>query len=579
VQTVQSAPARARPAPRTPPACRAFVGPVRVACVFALFDVMPGARRISFALSGGNARRDARRVDRALCRPATYPHPAGRIRRIETHLSVVYLAGRYAYKILKPVKLSFVDLTRVAQRRRCAEAECTLNRALAGPLYLDVWPLVAHGQRSAFGSALRARARRRQSGNDPMEYVVRMRRFDARAVLSERSARHDDGLADADALAASLAHYHRHAPRRAPRARFGSAASVAANCRAPLDALDAVVPSEAELRAWCEAELARIAPRLAERHANGFVRACHGDLHLDNLVRWRHRLLMFDCIEFDDALRWIDVASDLAFAVMDFAAHGRDDCAQRLLAGWLAATGDYAALDVLPFYTVYRALVRAMAARLTGDAAGHARYLRVASAVAARSRDARSCLLLCHGVSGSGKSLAGQALAARLGAIHLSSDAARKRAAGRPDEARLPATAYSAAAVDGIYDMLLEHAQTVLESGHAAIVDATFLHRRHRAAFIALAHRLGVPVVILDFTASPATLFARVSARAAQGRDASDAGTAVLAGQLARAEPLAAEERALAVSFDTGGEPAAYGSDAFWSPLLALLAHPAPVAA
>ncbi|CAN0621005.1 conserved protein of unknown function [Burkholderia multivorans] len=539
---------------------------------------MPGARRIPFALSGGNARRDARRVDRALRRPATYPHPAGRIRRIETHLSVVYLAGRYAYKILKPVKLSFVDLTRVAQRRRCAEAECTLNRALAGPLYLDVWPLVAHGRRSAFGSALRARARRHQSGVDPLEYVVRMRRFDARAVLSVRSARHDDGLEDANALAASLAHYHRHAPCRAPRARFGSAASVAAHCRAPLDALEATVPSEAALRAWCEAELARIAPRLAERHTNGFVRACHGDLHLDNLVRWRHRLLMFDCIEFDDALRWIDVASDLAFAVMDFAAHGRDDCAQRLLAGWLAATGDYAALDVLPFYAAYRALVRAMAARLTGDAAGRARYLRVASAVAARSR-ARPRLLLCHGVSGSGKSLASQALAARLGAIRLSSDAARKRAAGRPDDARLPAAAYSAAAVDGIYDMLFERAQTVLESGHAAIVDATFLHRRHRAAFIALAHRLGVPVVILDFTASPATLFARVAARAAQGRDASDADTAVLAGQLARAEPLTAEERALAVSFDTGGEIAAYDSDAFWSPLLALLAHAAPVAA
>ncbi|KVT60414.1 kinase [Burkholderia ubonensis] len=537
---------------------------------------MPDTRRIPFALTGGKARRDARRVDRALRRAATYPHPAGQIRRIETHLSVVYLAGRYAYKIIKPVKLGFIDVTHRAQRRRCALAECTLNRTLADPLYLDVWPLVAQGRRGAFagtvGRALRTRGRERRPSDDPLEYVVRMRRFEAHAMLSARSARHDDGLADADALAARLAHYHLHAPRRAPRTRFGSAATVTAQCRPLLDALDAARPSEAALRAWCEAELSRIAPRLAERHANGFVRACHGDLHLDNIVRWRGRLLMFDCIEFDDALRWIDVASDLAFAVMDYAARGRDDCAHRLLAGWLAATGDYAALDVLPFYVAYRALVRALAARLRGDAAGHAHYLRVAANVAARARDARPHLLLCHGVSGSGKSLASRALAGRLGAIRLSSDAERKRAAGRPADARLPASAYSAAAIDALYGRLLAHAHTVLASGHTAIVDATFLRERNRAAFIALARHVGVPVVILDFAASPATLFARVAARAAEGRDASDADTAVLARQLAQAEPLSAAERALAVRFDTDVEPAAYEREAFWAPLFATLA-------
>ncbi|WP_431825561.1 AAA family ATPase [Burkholderia sp. F1] len=542
---------------------------------------MPDTRRIPFALTGGKARRDARRVDRALRRAATYPHPAGQIRRIDTHLSAVYLAGRYAYKIIKPVKLGFVDVTHPAQRRRCALAERTLNRPLADPLYLDVWPLVAQGRRGAFagtvGSASRGQARRTSDG--PLEYVVRMRRFDARAMLSARSARHDDGLADADALAARLAHYHLHAPRRAPRARFGSAATVSAQCRPLLDALDAALPSEAALRAWCEAELARVAPRLAERHANGFVRACHGDLHLDNIVRWRGRLLMFDCIEFDDALRWIDVASDLAFAVMDYAARGRDDCAQRLLAGWLAATGDYAALDVLPFYVAYRALVRALAARLRGDAAGRAHYLRVATTIAARARDARPRLLLCHGVSGSGKSLASRALAGRLGAIRLSSDAERKREAGRPADARLPASAYSAAAIDALYGRLLAHAHTVLASGHTAIVDATFLRERNRAAFIALARRIGIPVVILDFAASPATLFARVAARAAEGRDASDAGTAVLAGQLARAEPLTAAERALAVRFDTDVEPAAYEREAFWAPLFATPACAAASAA
>ncbi|KVT61819.1 AAA family ATPase [Burkholderia ubonensis] len=532
---------------------------------------MSGTRRIPFALNSGKARRDARRVDRTLRRTATYPHPAGRIQRIETHLSVVYLAGRYAYKIVKPVKFNFVDLTRLAQRRHCAQAECTLNRPLAGPLYLDVWPLVAHGRQCTFDSALHEHRQRQRSDDVSLEYVVRMRRFDAHAVLSARSERYDDGLADADALAERLARYHLHAPRHAPHTRFGSVACVAAQCRPLLDALDATVPSEVALHAWCSCELARIAPRLAERQANGFVRACHGDLHLDNIIRWRSGLLMFDCIEFDDALRWIDVASDLAFAMMDFSAHDRDDCAHRLLAGWLAATGDHAALGVLPFFMVYRALVRAFAARLRGDALDRIRYLRVATAIAARTREVRPCLLLCHGVSGSGKSLASHALAGRLGAIRLSSDAERKRLAGRAEVARLPALAYTADAIDRIYEHLLVNAQTVLENGHTAIVDATFLRERNRAEFVALAHRLGVRVIILEFVADPSTLFARVSARVAQGRDASDADAAVLAGQLAQAEPLTAEERVLAIRFDTAVEPTAYGSEAFWTPLLARL--------
>ncbi|CAB3788918.1 hypothetical protein LMG28688_02785 [Paraburkholderia caffeinitolerans] len=535
---------------------------------------MSRAHHVPFALSGGKARRDARRVDRALRRAGTYPHPAGRIRRIETHLSVVFLAGRYAYKLFKPVKFDFADLTRLARRRRCAQAECTLNRALAGPLYLGVWPLVARRRRCVFDTASTAHAGRRHASHARvLEYAVRMRRFDAGAMLSARCTRRGDGLADADALAARLAHYHLHAPRRAPRARYGSAASVTAQWRPLADALDPAVPAEAALRAWCEAELTRLAPQLDERRANGFVRACHGDLHLDNLIRWRNRLLMFDCIEFDDALRWIDVASDLAFAVMDFIAHGREDCAHRLLDAWLAATGDYAALRVLPFYTAWRALVRALVARLRGDAAESARYRRVAAGVAARMSDARPSLLLCHGVSGSGKSLASRALAQRLGAIRLSSDAERKRLAGVPDAARLPACAYTAGQVDAIYSGLLAHAQTVLESGYTAIVDATFLRERNRSAFIALAHRLGVRIVLLDFRADRATLFARVESRAALGRDASDAGPAVLADQLARAEPLSATERALAIRFDTGGDPTAYETEAFWTPLLDALAH------
>lgn len=505
--------------------------------------------------------------DRAMRRSATYPHPAGRIERIETHLSVVYLAGRYAYKCIKPVRFAFVDLVRPARRRRCALAECSLNRPFAGPLYLGVWPLVAHGRRSAFGAPVPIGGRRQRTV--PGEYVVRMRRFDAHAMLSVRSASRDEGLADASALADTLAGHHLHASRRAPRGHPGSAASVAAQCRPLLDTLDVSVPDEAALHAWYEAELTRIAPLLAARHALGFVRACHGDLHLENIVRWRNRILMFDCLEFDDALRWIDVASDLAFALMDFSARGREDCAHRLLSGWLDRTGDHAALGVLPCYFVYRALVRALTARLRGDEAARARYLRIASAMADARRDAQPALLLCHGVSGSGKSLASCALAERLGAVRLSSDVERKRVAGVSAGTRLPSGAYSDTAIDEIYDRLLSEARVVIDSGYTAIVDATFLRQCNRTAFIALAARLGMRVALLDFTASRATLAARVAARAARGRDASDADTAVLARQIEHADPLTGAEAAIAIRFDTDCDAAAYESGAFWSPLLA----------
>ncbi len=280
---------------------------------------------------------------------------------------------------------------------------------------------------------------------------------------------------------------------------------------------------------------------------------------------------MFDCIEFDDALRWIDVASNLAFALVDFSAHGREDCAHRLLSGWLARTGDHAALGMLPCYFVYRALVRALTSRLRGDEATRARYLRIASAIANARRDAQPVLLLCHGVSGSGKSLASRSLAERLDAIRLYSDVERKRYAGVSSETRLSTDAYSDTAIDQVYERLLSEAGVVLDSGYTAIVDATFLREPNRTAFISLAARLGARVAILDFAASQASLAVRVAARVARGADASDTDAAVLAKQIKHAAPLTEPEAAIALRFDADCDAAAYGGRAFWVRLLATL--------
>ncbi|OMT59048.1 aminoglycoside phosphotransferase [Burkholderia pseudomallei] len=513
------------------------------------------------------ARRLSRDIDAALRRASTYPHPAGPIVRIETHLSVVYLVGRFAYKRLKPFDFGFANFSELAARRRACEAELALNRPLAAPIYLAAGPLVR-----------RARGLRLFGAGAAVDHVVRMRRFDERMLFSRLLARGALDAADIDAAATRLAAYHLHAPRDIPRRAYGSARELRRqldDMLAPLErALGAALP--ASLRAWCVRRCDELAAHLDARRADGYVRACHGDLHLNNVVKRGRDALMFDCIDFDDALRWIDVINDLSFLLMDLHAHERAALAHRLLNRWLDETGDFAGLAALPLYVAYRALVRALVAtmRAGGDAAARAarierarRYVDVA-AHAARAR--RPCLLLCHGYSGSGKSVASRALADVSGAIRLSSDSERKRA--RPfaavDARPLPASAYTPQQIDAQYERLRALASDVLRAGYTALVDATFLSHARRARFFALARELGVPVYVLDFHASRACLERRVDARAAARDDHSDAGAAVLATQRASADPLDADERARTIGFDTDVPLATLRSAGYWRPVL-----------
>ncbi|OMS41697.1 bifunctional aminoglycoside phosphotransferase/ATP-binding protein [Burkholderia pseudomallei] len=513
------------------------------------------------------ARRLSRDIDAALRRASTYPHPAGPIVRIETHLSVVYLVGRFAYKRLKPFDFGFANFSELAARRRACEAELALNRPLAAPIYLAAGPLVR-----------RARGLRLFGAGTAVDHVVRMRRFDERMLFSRLLARGALDAADIDAAATRLAAYHLHAPRDIPRRAYGSARELRRqldDMLAPLErALGAALP--ASLRAWCVRRCDELAAHLDARRADGYVRACHGDLHLNNVVKRGRDALMFDCIDFDDALRWIDVINDLSFLLMDLHAHDRAALAHRLLNRWLDETGDFAGLAALPLYVAYRALVRALVAtmRAGGDAAARAarierarRYVDVA-AHAARAR--RPCLLLCHGYSGSGKSVASRALADVSGAIRLSSDSERKRA--RPfaavDARPLPASAYTPQQIDAQYERLRALARDVLRAGYTALVDATFLSHARRARFFALARELGVPVYMLDFHASRACLERRVDARAAARDDHSDAGAAVLATQRASADPLDADERARTIGFDTDVPLATLRSAGYWRPVL-----------
>lgn len=497
----------------------------------------------------------------ALQSPDAYPHPVDDVRLLETHISWVLLAGDYAYKLKKPVRLDFLDFSTLERRRHFCHEELRLNRRLAPDLYLDVVPIAGSPTDPRFGG-----------DGPPLEYGVRMRRFPQERLLSTMIAAGMLRPEHIDLLAAEAAAFHAALPPALDEAPWGTPEIVEREARDNFDALDRSVRnprlrSELEqLRRWTEEEFERRWTDFAARRRNGAVRECHGDMHLGNMVLQDGRVVIFDGIEFSEELRWIDVLSEAAFVVMDLEDRGRPDYARRFLNAYLERTGDYGGLPVLPFYLVYRALVRAKvaairAAQRSGDNeqpssdADTAGYIDLAVKMT-RSRQPR--LWITHGPSGSGKTTGSGRAVEVWGAVRVRSDVERKRLLQAPLRTGSSASAdpelYSAAATERTYARLADCAAGIVRAGFPAIVDATFLRTSDRRRFHKLAADLNVPFGILDFTADPACLRERVRARAAAAQDASDADEHVLERQLQTSEPLSPEERAWVVDGATASQ-------------------------
>jgi aminoglycoside phosphotransferase family enzyme/predicted kinase len=489
---------------------------------------------------------------RALRQPGIVADAAAEVSLLETHISWVLLAGPWALKIKKPVSLGFLDFSSLEKRRFYCEEELRLNRRLAADLYLEVVPITGTPDAPRLGGP-----------GEAIEFAVRMKRFPQEALLASVLDRGELGPRHIDQLARAVADFHGSVERAPPGSHFGEPARVLVPPQDNLAYLRRLVsepPRKAQLerlQRWTEDEFARRRPDLAARRRDGFVRECHGDLHLGNMVLLDDAVRVFDCIEFNDDFRWIDVISDVAFATMDLEHRGRADFAGRFLNAYLERTGDYGGLAVLPFYVVYRALVRALVdvirsgqlqrgsgARRELDEEFHS-YLDLAERWI---QPRRPSLTITFGVSGSGKTTGTQPLVEREGAVRLRSDVERKRLFGlRPDEASGTAgrpDIYSRQATDRTYRRLEECAAAIVRSGFPAVVDATFLNRRRRQRFKALADRLGVPFRIAEFASDEATLRQRIEERRREGHDASEATAAVLADQLKAREPLADDERA-----------------------------------
>lgn len=478
--------------------------------------------------------------------PACYPHPAGAIEVLETHISFVVLAGEFAYKLKKPVRFAFLDFSTLAARRFYCEEEVRLNRRTAPQLYLGVVTIGGRLPRPQVGGA-----------EPVLEYAVKMRRFPQEALYDHMARGATLEPRHVDALAERVARFHAGIERSGV-GEFGSVGEVLRPALANLDEIGQlerspqVLEGLSSLRAWTIAEHRERSGCFALRKSGGSVRECHGDLHLGNVALLGNEPVLFDCIEFDERYRWIDVMSDVAFTVMDLAHHGLPRLAARFLNRYLEETGDYAGLAVLRFYLVYRALVRAKIAGIRGQRAAFDGYLRLALRLSAR---AAPVLVAMHGLSGSGKTTASQCLLEALGAIRLRSDIERKRAHGLQSLARTGAGVgeglYAADETQRTYERLATLSSEVLAAGFPVVVDAACLRRRQRDALRVAARGAGAAFEIASCVAPEPALRERVERRAASERDASDAGIAVLQSQLASQEPLGDDERIHALLLDT----------------------------
>lgn len=447
---------------------------------------------------------------------------------IETSCARVFLVGESAFKVKRPVDFGFLDYSTLELRRWSLQRELSFNRAAAPDIYRAVRQLT----RADDGGI------EIDGAGEVVEYLLEMRRFDGESVLASQPWAIDDALEDS--LGRTIAQFHAGAALRPQGGGVSALGYTIASNANLLRGLSSRLGAQAVERLVEETDLAlkRLGPQLDARAAEGFARHCHGDLHLGNILIEDGRPILFDCIEFNDALSDIDVQYDLAFLLMDLDFRRRRDAAGRVLNAYLdeaARTfgeGLWTGLAALPLMLSVRAAVRTHVWAYTGDDEAARAYL--ATAIEHLAPKPVS-LVATGGLSGSGKStfarVCAPGLGAAPGAVVLRTDEIRKRLWNVPSLERLPKEAYTSEVSDKVYDELFRDAELVLKAGRSVVVDAVFIKPEQRARAEALATKLDVAFQGVWLEAPADVLRARVAARV---NDASDADVAVLESQLVR---------------------------------------------
>jgi aminoglycoside phosphotransferase family enzyme/predicted kinase len=486
----------------------------------------------------------------ALDNPLAFGHPVKYIRLIETHISWIILTGDYAYKIKKPVNFGFLDFSTLEKRHFYCQEELRLNRRFAPEIYLELVEIR--------GSQYEPRL---QGSGEVIEYAIKMLEFPQQCLLSSHAAKDDLNPELIDDIAATVSEAHTNSDRADQATDFGTATVAAQWSAENMAQISNAIPREflpdtySQLERWYQENNALLA-NIDERKREGFVRECHGDLHLGNMALIGGKVTLFDCIEFNPELRWIDTISEVAFVAMDLNARGFPGYCWRFLNRYLENSADYAGIKLLRYYFIYRALVRAKveALRVDQEACDTETYqahikpaLDYIELAGRWSSSHRAGLIIMHGLSGSGKSTIAAHLVEKLGAIQIRSDVIRKGLfdlkANEQSGSTLSQGIYTNDATDLTYRRMKEIAAAIIDADFTVIVDATFLLESQRRALLELETDPLCSKVIIHCEVPTAELRKRIVERE---NDPSEANLAVLEQQLRSQQPFSEAEKKLA---------------------------------
>ncbi len=485
--------------------------------------------------------------------PEFYPHPVTiPIQLIQTHASCVLLTGEFAYKLKKPVNFGFLDYSTVAKRQHFCQEEIRLNQRGAKELYLEVLPISKQGNEYHLGS-----------DGEIVDYAVKMVQFPQTDLFSNMFEAGTITTADIEEMGEVIARFHQNAQTNRYISSFGSIERI----RQSIDdnyqqtekyiGLAQTQQQFTETKAYTDRFLSEHPQLFCDRITGGFIRECHGDLHLRNICRWHHQTLLFDCIEFNEPFRFVDTMYDVAFAVMDLETRGRKDLANRFLNTYAEQTGDWTGLQVLPMYLSRQAYVRSKVTSFLLDDPGISSEDKTAAAKTAGDYYRQAWeytqthpgrLMMLSGLSGAGKSTLGKRMAQEVGGVHLRSDAVRKHLGGIPLLSKGDSSLYTPEMTAQTYQMVLELGVKLATQGFTVILDAKYDRQSLRAAVVNLAKDREIPLQIFHCIAPEHVLRDRLAHRTG---DIADATVDLLASQQADWEDFTAAEQVYVTTVDT----------------------------
>lgn len=490
----------------------------------------------------------------AMMEPDFYPSRPPQVTHLETHISHLFFVGDLVYKVKKPVRFSFLDYSTLERRKYFLDEELRLNRRLAPQVYLEVLPISHQSGCWSLGSDV-----------NPVEYTLRMRRLPAERMLNFLLERDQVTPGMMRSLAEILASFHAQAPAGAEISARGAPEAIQALWDENLadirpfvgrlldaETFDAFADFGARF-------IAKHRDSLLRRVREGRIREVHGDLHCQHVCFAPAGIQIFDCIEFSRELRSCDMASEIAFLLMDMEVRGARARGQDFLRRYLEMIADPELPGLLPFYKCHRALVRGKVAGLRsgGTSAEASRYFEYARDVLWDA--AKPFLILVCGLTGTGKSTLARELSRRLGLSTISSDATRKAMAGtiaRQGAVRYQEGIYSPQMTAATYTKMAEETEELFGRGEGVILDATFHRKTQREAILRLAARHGIPVAVIHCESADEIVRERLQRRAAEGRDLSDGRWEIYVEQRAAFEPISEVGKENYLVLNTDAPPA-----------------------